>query len=139
MVNFIKADIRTAPQGYTMVSAFPANLDCGAGINKVMDEMFDITNRQEAIKEFKSGNLKRLDNLYMLIVKETSYDAPDWNRLKTALKEFKTKCEKFGIRKIAMPLICTGKNGGFAVDDVFGLIDDIFDDADVNILIYIRD
>ena len=120
MINFINADIKTAPQGYTMVSAFSADFNCSVGINKVMDQMFNIEKRKSHIKVFKGGKLAKLDNLI------------------TCLEEFKTRCKKNGITKVAMPAICTGKNG-FAVDDVIQAIDEIFFDTDISIVMYVGD
>ena len=135
-INFVNADIKTAPQGYTIVSAFSADLDCGAGINRAMDDMFSITARKDAVKRFKSKNLAKIDNLYMLLVKDTSYDAPNKVRLEKALKEFCDKCMKNGIKKVAMPALCTGKNG-ITLDELFELLDSIFFGTDIDILMYV--
>lgn len=134
-ITSINADIRTAPQGYTIVSAFSDDINCEVGISKVMNEMFNIDGRKDVIKYFKSGNLGKLDNLYFLFVKETSYDAPDWDRFEAALNDFKEKCIKNKIRKIAMPKICCGK-GGFSFIDVSQKIIDVFTDINVDVVIY---
>lgn len=133
--NFINADIKTAPQGYTIVSAFSDDINCEVGISKVMNEMFNVDKRRDAIKHYKSGNLGKIDNLYLLFVKKSSYDSPDWDRFVAALKDFRDKCVKNKIKKIAMPLICCGK-GGFALADVVDTIESILVDLDVSILIY---
>lgn len=136
-INFINADIKTAPQGYTMVSAFSSDFNCSVGINKVMDQMFNIEKRKSNIKVFKGRKLAKLDNLYMLLVKNSSYDKPVFDNLIACFEEFKAKCKKNGITKVAMPAICTGKNG-FAIDDVLQAIDEIFYDSGISILMYVN-
>lgn len=135
IITSINADIRTAPQGYTMVAAFSDDLNCGVGIPRVMNEMFGITFREDVIKKFNSGNIAKLDNLYMLFVKHTSYDAPDWDRFTEALRNFKKKCIKNKINKIAMPKICCGKNG-FSWIDVEIVLEDILGSLDIDIIVY---
>lgn len=137
-INFINADIKTAPQGYTMVTAFSSDFNCNVGINKVMDQMFNIEKRKSNIKVFKGRKLAKLDNLYMLLVKDSSYDKPVFDNLIACLEEFKAKCKKNGITKVAMPAICTGKNG-FAVDDVIQAIDEIFFDTNISVVMYVGD
>lgn len=131
----INGDIKTAPQGYTIISAFSDDLSCVVGIPKVMNEMFNVDRRRDAIKYYKSGNLGKLDNLYLLFVKETSYDAPNWDRFVAAFKDFKNKCIKNKIKKIAMPKICCGKNG-FNDVAVLDIIMDEFENTDIDIIIY---
>lgn len=137
-MNFsvINADIKTAPQGYTMLSSFSDDLNCDVGISNVMNEMFDIKNRTDVVKRFKSGNLAKLDNLYMLLVRKTSYDSVDVDRFKDALTEFAAKCEKNKIKKVAMPATCTGKNG-ISLGYLYEMLDDIFELLDVNIIMYV--
>lgn len=135
IITSINADIRTAPQGYTIVSAFSDDINCKVGISKVMNEMFDVDGRRDVIKHYKSGNLGKLDNLFLLFVKETSYDAPDWDRFTEALRDFKNKCIKNKINKIAMPKICCGKNG-FSWIDVDIVLEDILGSLDIDIIVY---
>ena len=134
-ITSINADIRTAPQGYTIVSAFSDDINCEVGISKVMNEMFGVDGRRDVIKHYKSGNLGKLDNLFLLFVKETSYDAPNWDRFEAALDDFKDKCIKNTIKKVAMPKICCGK-GGFCFIDVSEKIISAFDDTNIDIIVY---
>ena len=134
----LKGDIRTVPQGYSIAAAFSDDLNCGAGMPKILDEMFDIVERVKAIKRYKKTNaIAKLDNLYLLFVKESSYDTPIYNRMVTALKELRKRCEKDCIKKLAMPKICTG-SGGFDWDMVNDAIMDAFTLMDIDIVIYYR-
>lgn len=134
----LKGDIRTVPQGYSIAAAFSDDLNCGTGMPKILDEMFDIVERVKAIKRYKKTNaIAKLDNLYLLFVKESSYDTPIYNRMVTALKELRKRCEKDCIKKLAMPKICTG-SGGFDWDMVNDAIMDAFTLMDIDIVIYYR-
>jgi len=134
----IKGDIRTVPQGYSIASAFSYDIDCSVGVPKVMDEIFDIVDRKAAIKRYKkTDSIAKLDNLYLLFVKKSSYDAPNYDRLTTALKELRKKCEKDCVKKLAMPKICTGA-GGFDWEIVLDAIIDEFSLMDIDIVIYCR-
>lgn len=137
-IDEISADIRTAPQGYTLVSAFSDDLNCSVGMPKIMNEMFNITERTDVVKRYKNAkNIAKLDNLFLLLVKDTSYDAPIWNRLADALAELRDKCEKNGIKKLAMPKICTGAEG-FDWDSVCDEIMNAFMLSDIDIVVYRR-
>ena len=137
-INEISADIRTAPQGYTLVSAFSDDLNCNVGMPKIMNEMFNITERVDVVKRYKNAkNIAKLDNLFLLLVKDTSYDAPIWNRLIDALAELRDKCEKNGIKKLAMPKICTSAEG-FDWDSVCDEIMNTFMLSDIDIVVYCR-
>jgi O-acetyl-ADP-ribose deacetylase (regulator of RNase III) len=65
----------------------------------------------------------------MLFVKESSYDRPMWDALRTSLTKLAKKVKKKNIKKLAMPKICCGKNG-FDWEDVRDLIVDVFSDND---------
>ena len=131
-INEIKMDIATVPQGYTLVGAFSTDKNFSIGTPGLFNRTFEITNRTDG--DFKVGTAKRIDNLYMLFVKESSYDMPDWTALENALCDLRKKVTKKRIRKLAMPKICTG-GGGFDWQQVENLICDIFDDVDVEILV----
>ena len=131
-INKINMDIATVPQGYTLVGAFSTDKKFSIGTPGLFSRMFEITNRID--NDLKVGTAKRIDNLYMLLVKESSYDMPDWTALENALCDLRKKVIKKHIRKIAMPKICSG-NGGFDWQQVENLICDVFDDVDVEIIV----
>lgn len=131
-INEVRMSIVSAPQGYNLVGAFSSDLNCSVGLPAVFDKMFDITERVD--QQLEPGMVFRLDNLFILTVKESSYDAPSMTMLKKSLEKLKETVQVLGIKKIAMPRICTGKNG-FSWDYVFGIICETFDYTDVDILV----
>lgn len=131
-INKVKMDITTVPQGYCLVGAFSTDMKFEVGTPGLFNSMFDITNRID--EKCKVGTAKRIDNLYMLFVKESSYDAPDYKNLTMALDDLHKKLIKKKVRKIAMPKICCGKNG-FDWEEVEDYLWNVFDGDDIEILV----
>lgn len=130
-INELNMSIEDVTQGYTLAAAFSTDMNW-VGLPGFLNELFNITERDN--KEHKVGSVAKIDNLYMLFVKESSYDAPQWSALEESLTKLAEKIVKKKIKNLAMPRICSGKNG-FLWDDVKQMIDEIFYDIDVNILI----
>ena len=130
-INEINIDIAEVSQGYTLAVAFSTDMNW-IGLPGYMNSLFYITERDD--KEHEVGSVSKIDNLYMLFVKESSYDNPSWSALEGCLTKLSNKIVNKKIRKLAMPKICCGKNG-FQWDDVKQMIEEIFYDIDVEILI----
>ena len=130
-INELNMNIKDVPQGYTLASAFSTDMHW-VGLPGFLNHLFYITERDD--KEHEVGSVAKIDNLYMLFVKESSYDAPQWSALKDCLIKLANKVDKKLIKHLAMPRICSGKNG-FLWDDVKQMIEEIFYDIDVDILI----
>lgn len=131
-INETIMDIVNVPQGWTLTSAFSTDMNW-IGLPGYLNEAFNITDRDN--KDHKVGSVGKIDNLYMLFVKDSSYDNPEWSALVCSLQKLANKVEKKHIKKLAMPKICTGKNGFSWEDDVKPLIDFVFSDVDVDIMI----
>lgn len=127
----VNIDIENVPQGFVLASAFSTDMKW-IGMPGLMNSLFNITERDT--EEHEVGDVSKIDNLYMLFVKESSYDAPMWSALEKCLTKLANKVSKKGIKKLAMPRICSGKNG-FLWDDVLQMIEEIFNDIDIEIMI----
>ena len=130
-IREVNMDISTVPQGWTLAGAFSTDMEW-IGMPGLMNDLFDITERDT--EEHEVGSVAKIDNLYMLFVKESSYDAPMWSSLEDCLTKLAKKVSKKGIKKLAMPRICSGKNG-FLWDDIHQMIEEIFYDVDVDIMV----
>lgn len=130
-IKEINMDISAVPQGWTLAGAFSTDMKW-IGMPGLMDSLFNITERD--VDEHEVGSIAKIDNLYMLFVKDSSYDAPMWSALEECLNKLAKKISKKSIKKLAMPRICSGKNG-FLWDDVLQMIEEIFNDVDVEIMI----
>lgn len=131
-INKVKMDIATVPQGYCLVGAFSTDMKFEVGTPGLFNRMFDITNRID--EKCKVGTAKRIDNLYMLFVKESSYDTLNSINLTLALDDLHKKLMKKKVRKIAMPKICSGKNG-LDWEEVEDYLWNVFDEDDIEILV----
>lgn len=129
----VRSNVLSVPQGYTLVGAFSADLNCNVGIQKAFDQVFDIMKRYR-MNNVTVGNVYRIDNLYMLIVKDSSYDNPNIDMLDNSLRILANVVNTYGIKKLAMPKICTGKNG-IAWTKVRELIEKHFNEIDGDILV----
>ena len=140
IINELPMNIISVPQGWYIAHAIRADLNFSTGLPATMDKVFDIGNRLEVIKEhfgITPGEVLQLGNLYNLIVKESSYDSPDREALADALIELRDNLEGDGAKKLAMPRICTGRNG-LPWKDVLEMIDEAFDGMDILILICVQ-
>lgn len=125
-----KINIENVPQGYTLAAAFSTDMNW-TRLPELLNNMFSITERDH--KKHKVGSVAKIDNLYMLFVKESSYDAPMFSALIATMEKLAKKVKKNGIKRLAIPKICTGKNG-FDWFDVYNVIEEAFADVNVEIL-----
>ena len=138
-----KINILNVPDGYMLVSDFSADMKYKNGVSKVLNEAFNIEDNLNDSLIIIDGDLEdpldlgqiyEIGNLYMLIVKSNYYDTPDHSYLMESLEELRKQCEFYHIKKLAMPKICTG-NKGFEWDDVRQIIEFVFNDSDIEILV----
>ena len=140
IINELPMNIISVPQGWYIAHAISADLNFSTGLPATMNKVFDIENTLKLIKEhfdITPGEVVQLGNLYNLIVKDSSYDSPDRKALADALIELRDNLEADGAKKLAMPRICTGRNG-LPWEDVLEMIDEAFDGTDILILICVR-
>ena len=138
----IQMDIFSVPQGYYLAQGISRDFDFSVGLPAQFEKVYNMREKLEAIEadfnecdiEIYVGEAIVVDNVFNLIVKETSYDAPIRGAFLDALSEMKFMAEHLGVTKIAMPHICCGKNG-FEWEQVKALIEFIFYDTDIEILI----
>lgn len=135
VINEVKMDILAVPQGYTLASAFSADMNYKVGIQKVFEDAFNLTERRmDAEEPLEVGQIYSLHNLILMIVKESSYDAPNKAALKKCLQTLANLVSAGHIKKLAIPKICTGKNG-FEWSEVREMIEECFEDVDIEILV----
>lgn len=128
----VQIDIRDVPQGHTLVGAFSTDMTW-VGVPKIMNDMFDISIRDD--KKHEVGDVAKIDNLYMLFVKESSYDAPRLDALYDCIEKLAKKIQKKKITKLAMPKICCGKNGFTWDSEVLPILEEVFADIDVDVMV----
>lgn len=113
----------------------------GAGISKAFDANYNMRfklPRDFAISEGdKFANVGRallVDNAFNLVTKQRCFHEPTYDTFYQALEDMREQCENFNIDKLAMSLIgcCLSQ---FEWDKVKDVIEDVFGDTDIEILI----
>ena len=87
--------------------------------------------------EWGCGKTYLIDNVYSLVVKDSSYDSPDRDLLMEALVNLRDQMEENKTTKLAIPRLCCGR-GGLDWDDVKAMIGFVFGDADIQILVCVQ-
>lgn len=133
-----KMNLLDVPQGYFIAHCISGDFTLGAGVAKQIDEAFNMKNMLRMIW----GKYDTTDgywcapcgNVLNLITKRRYYQKPTLDSLREALEDMRKLVDEEGIKKIAMPKIGCGLDR-LNWDDVSPMIQEIFDDADVEIMV----
>lgn len=132
-------DLFTVPQGYYLAHCITEDFSLGAGIAKKMDEVFNM--REKLINWYDSipfkdteetyvGRAICIDNVYNLVLKKKPNKKAKYKKLRSALENMDENL----VTKVAMPKIGCGHEG-LEWDRVREIIEEVFDDTDIEILI----
>ena len=132
-----KKDLFTVPQGYYLAHCISADFALGAGIAKKFDEVYNM--RFKLFKNYDEyyydgGDALLVDNVFNLVTKPRCYHKPRYEALRESLEVMKYIMEEKSITKLAMPKISSGLDR-LDWDEVYDIIWEVFEDADVEILI----
>lgn len=130
-------DLFDAPQGYCLAHCIAGDFGMGAGIATQFNERFDMKNR--LISQFKrvdSPSCIQIDNVFNLITKDVSYLKPTYDSLLQSLIKMKEIMIEHQNKKLAIPQIGCGLDG-LKWDIVRAIIKDVFQDTDIEIVVYI--
>lgn len=130
-------DLFDAPQGYCLAHCIAGDFGMGAGIATQFNERFDMKNR--LISQFKrvdSPSCIQIDNVFNLITKDISYLKPTYDSLLQSLIKMKEIMIEHQNKKLAIPQIGCGLDG-LKWDIVRAIIKDVFQDTDIEIVVYI--
>ena len=111
----------------------------GAGIAVEFDKRYDMRNRLLKLAEEKPETLDEkcieVENVFNLITKEKYWEKPSYNSLEESLLEMKEKLSKNkNIKKLVMPKIGCGLDR-LSWDKVEPMVQEIFKDLDIEIVI----
>lgn len=144
-LNIVHGDLFTAPSEYYLAHCISGDFALGAGIAKTFNEKFEMRDRLFQEYPFKSnkgygyvGRALRVANVFNLVTKARYYNKPTYDCIQDSLENMKEQMLEQGITKLAMPKIASGLD---AVPwcDVKDMIEEVFEDTDVDILIYSLD
>jgi hypothetical protein len=130
-------DLFTVPQGYYLAHCISADFALGAGIAKTFDEVYNM--RFKLFKnydnyEYEGGDALPIDNVFNLVTKPKCYHKPRYEAVREALEVMKELMINLDITKLAMPTIGCGLDKLQWIE-VFKIIQEVFNDTDIDILI----
>ena len=141
-----KYDLFSVDDGYHLVHCISADFKLGAGIAVEFNKRFNC--RQRLFEMFPATRIPYWDKLqdrfkglcvitdpvYNLVTKRNYWNKPTLLTMKNALLWMKEDCLDRRIKKIAMPKIGCGLDK-LSWSDVSALIQEVFKDTDVEILV----
>ena len=143
-------DLFSVPDDYHLAHCISADFKLGAGIAVQFDKKFQCRNRLfelypnsrvpywDRLQDRFKGICVVTDPVYNLITKRNYWDKPTLLTMRNALNWMKEDCEIRSIKKIAMPMIGCGLDR-LKWEDVSEIINNVFKDVDIEILICKRD
>ena len=139
-ITEVNMNLITVPQGWYIAHAISADLNFKVGLPAVMDRVYHIEQRMKKIfdeDEIKPGYTFQLGNLFNLVVKDSTYDAPDIDSLMDALVGMRDYLEDEEADRLAIPKLCCGRNG-LEWEEVLETIKFVFEDSDIEIMVCIQ-
>lgn len=138
-------DLFTLPHGYWFAHCISADFALGAGIAKQFEEKYNMRHMLRMQYGDKDVQVRwdwlsfgptclPCSNVLNLVTKEKCFYKPTLKDLRTALEDMKLVCKESGITKVAMPRIGCGLDR-LNWDDVLPMIEDVFEDTDIDFLI----
>lgn len=128
-------DLFSVPHGYYFAHCISGDFALGAGIAVKFNELYNM--RYKLKNTCESGNMNNailIDNVFNLVTKRKAFHKPTYDSLREALCDMADQVEDLEIEKIAMPQIGCGLDK-LEWDQVKGIIEEVFDDIDVEILV----
>lgn len=136
-----KNDLFTVPKDYHLVHCISGDYALGAGIAKNFDRIYGMRSKLNRYYEIPDGqryaNIGRallVDDVFNLVTKARYFLKPTLDDLRTTLIDMKRQCVELGIKKLAMPRIGCGLDR-LDWNDVKAMIEDVFNDTDIEILV----
>lgn len=132
-------DIMTVPQGYYLATAISSDKKFNVGLPALFEERYNLSEKLDRLEDqlgegLQAGDACLVDNVFLLVVKDSSYDKPDPNALKAALVTMHECIQDRLVKKLAVPKICCGRNGLYW-ENVRSMIEEEFADEDIDILV----
>lgn len=134
----LEINIMAVPQGYYLAQGISRDLNFKVGLQAVFEKTYDLKEKlTDKYDEIECGETYLVDNVYSLVVKDSSYNSPDRDLFMEALVNLRDQMEENKTTKLAIPRLCCGR-GGLDWDDVKAMIGFVFGDADIQILVCVQ-
>lgn len=134
-----RGDLFSAPSVYYLVHCIPADYEFKTGINLKFKEKMDMNNK--LIKSYKIPMSQRIGKallvgrVFNLVTTVRYWEKPTVENLAKSLISLRSICEDKWITRLAMPRIACGEDG-MSWPGVKSLIENIFEDTDIEIVVY---
>lgn len=134
-------DLFTVPQGYYLAHCISGDYSLGAGIAAQFVDVYNMRYKlhrhypiPDGEKFANVGKALLVDNVFNLVTKARVFHKPTYDDLYETLMDMKEQCIEWDIDKLAMPRISSGLDrlDWMMVKDI---IEDIFEDMDIEILV----
>lgn len=139
-----KGSVFGAPDDAYLAHCISADYALGKGIAKDFDEIYCMREklfRQYPANPNRVGTALLVEDVFNLVTKERFFQKPTMETLRSALVDMKAQCDALGVKKIAMPKIGCGLDRlpwDGCENSVSNLINEVFGDSDIEILVYIK-
>lgn len=140
-ITEIKKNLFEVPQGYYLAHCISGDYALGAGIAKTFDEVYNMRYKlhrffpiPEGERYANVGETLLVDNVFNLVTKQLCWHKPTYESVHDTLVQMRDMCESLFITKLAMPKIASGLDR-LDWDQVRYLIEDVFEETDIDILI----
>lgn len=129
-----KQDIFKLDKKYYIVHALSSKYGCFGELSKKLNNLYNIENELNLIGNHTCPDCLKISNTYSLIVKTKNTIQPKYEDVEKALLLLKEDVMKSGIKYLAFPKICCGKDK-LEWNKIKIMIFNIFKNEDINILI----
>ena len=141
-------DLLAVPQGYYLAHCITADFSLGAGVAKQIDEAFGMREQLQRHYDYSGinsnydgsehvGEALLVANVYNLVLKKNPTKKAKYKKLRMCLEDLKICIEYDFVTKLAMPKIGCGHEE-LEWERVRGIIEEVFADTDVEILVCSR-
>ena len=136
-------DLFSVSDDYYLAHCISADFGMGKGIVVEFNKRFDMKRKLKEKYPNFLNSFTLMDNIadcilegrvFNLITKTHYYDKPTYKSLERSLVLMKSLCEDRNIKKIAMPIMGCGLDR-LTWDKVSVIIQDVFNDTDIEILV----
>lgn len=134
----VKGDLFSAPQGTYLAHCISGDYTLGAGIAKKFVEIYNMRfklHKNYPLPGINIGKALLVDNVFNLVTKHRYFEKPTYESLEDTLYNMKEIAIEKDITKISMPKIGCGLDK-LDWESVKELIEEVFEDTDIEIVIY---
>ena len=136
----IYGDLFQVDKKYYLAHCISADFALGKGIAVEFNKRFDMKRKlhnQFIVNDDCWPTCYMIDNVFNLVTKEKYWHKPTYQTLRGALVDMRKHIERYDIKYVAMPMIGSGLDR-LEWLKVSKLIQDVFNDVDVEILVVRR-